>query len=288
MALLALPVAAANAAGTPPVRYYVAVGDSYAAGFQPGVGATRNGFVYQVPALARSRGYRLQVVNFGCSGATSGSIIGTVGCNPNYLGPGAGGYPAQTQLAAATDFIRANRAKIALISSSVGLNDVNGCSLVVDTTTCFNDGAARLRSAVGTIAGSLRSAAGPGTTIVGTTYPDVFLGAWAVFFPAPPLPNDAGMRLAKSSVPAFRYRINPALKAAYADAGASFADATAATGAYGSLAKRTRLKPWGVLPAPVANVCRISFWCDKFDIHLHTSGNRVIAKLVAAKLPKLR
>ncbi len=82
----------------------MSLGDSYASGYQPaavGPGRnTRNGFVYQVPRVARARGYRLQLVNFGCGGATTASLVSTKGCAPQALGPGGRSYPQSTQLAA--------------------------------------------------------------------------------------------------------------------------------------------------------------------------------------------
>ena len=66
-------------AGKPERNLYVSLGDSYASGFQPtapGVGRnTRNGFAYQVPGLARPRGYKLKLVTFGCSGETTVSLL---------------------------------------------------------------------------------------------------------------------------------------------------------------------------------------------------------------------
>jgi hypothetical protein len=55
-----LALAPATAAGQPPKRFYVSLGDSYASGWQPtGVGQgrnTRNGFAY---IHLRTDGYRL-------------------------------------------------------------------------------------------------------------------------------------------------------------------------------------------------------------------------------------
>src|SRR5664279_4421599 len=60
-------------------RYYVSIGDSYAAGYQPSGpssgSTTRNGFAYQFVPDALSRGYRLTLVNFACSGATTSSVL---------------------------------------------------------------------------------------------------------------------------------------------------------------------------------------------------------------------
>ena len=77
VAMLAVP-AAAHAA-KPDRNLYVSLGDSYAAGYQPtapGVGrTTRNGFAYQLPGLAKPRGYKLKLVNFACGGETTVSLL---------------------------------------------------------------------------------------------------------------------------------------------------------------------------------------------------------------------
>ena len=77
VATLAVPAVAQ--AAKPERNLYVSLGDSYAAGYQPtapGVGkTTRNGFAYQVPGLAKPRGYKLKLVNFGCGGETTVSLL---------------------------------------------------------------------------------------------------------------------------------------------------------------------------------------------------------------------
>src|SRR3954469_14204605 len=72
--LLALLVPGVAQAKKKP-SYYVSIGDSYAAGFQPKLGTTRAGFAYQLVGQARKRGYKLKLVNFGCSKETTVSIL---------------------------------------------------------------------------------------------------------------------------------------------------------------------------------------------------------------------
>ena len=67
----------------------MSLGDSYAAGYEAGVGTTRNGFAYQVADEASGQSHPLELVNFGCGGATTTSILNAVGCSPEGLGPGA-------------------------------------------------------------------------------------------------------------------------------------------------------------------------------------------------------
>ena len=282
VSLLAVLAAAPTANAAKPQKLYVSLGDSYAVGYQPGLGSTRNGFVYQVPGLVKSRGYNLKVVNFGCGGATTKSLMQQVGCNKNALGPGAAPYPRQTQIAAATKFIKANRSKIALITVSIGGNDVTACARAAEAIPCVAAATEAVNKNVTAAAKALRAAAGPKPKIVGTTYPDVVLGAWVN--PG----GESSKSLAGLSVIAFQSLINPALKKAYASGKGSFVDVTAATGAYGDLTVFETLAPYGSIPKPVADVCRISYYCDKGDIHLRTPGYKIIAKMVAAELPRVR
>uniref|UniRef100_A0A6J6A0L0 Unannotated protein n=1 Tax=freshwater metagenome TaxID=449393 RepID=A0A6J6A0L0_9ZZZZ len=278
--LLATLTLAPTASAAKPQRFYVSLGDSYSVGFQPGIGSTRHGFVDQVPGLAKSRGYNLKVVNFGCSGASSEALMEQVGCYKKALGLGATPYPKQTQLAAATKFIKANRSKVALITVAAGGHDLLSCVSAADTLGCVLAAAAAIKTNVTATAKALRAAAGPKTKIVGTTYVDAVLGAWVK--PG----GDDGEKLARLSVPAFRSLVNPALKKAYASANSSFIDVTAATGAYGDLTVFENLAPYGLIPKPVAEMCRISYYCDKGDIHPRTRGYRMISKMVVAELPR--
>jgi lysophospholipase L1-like esterase len=205
-----------------------------------------------------------------------------VGCNKNALGPGAAPYPGKTQIAAATKFIKANRSKIALITVSIGGNDVTACARAAEAIPCVAAATEAVNKNVTAAAKALRAAAGPKPKIVGTTYPDVVLGAWVN--PG----GESSKSLAGLSVIAFQSLINPALKKAYASGKGSFVDVTAATGAYGDLTVFETLAPYGSIPKPVADVCRISYYCDKGDIHLRTPGYKIIAKMVAAELPRVR
>ncbi|MBN1530554.1 MAG: hypothetical protein JW895_15940 [Thermoleophilaceae bacterium] len=277
---------APGGAAAAPAKLYVSLGDSYASGYQPGVvpsesGNTRNGFAYQVPRYAARRGHRLRLVNFGCGGATTTSLISTKGCRPEALGPDGRDYPGHTQLAAATRFLRANRGRTALVTVSIGGNDVTRCVSTPDPVACVATAVRTVKKNVTLIAKRLRRAAGRRVTIVGTTYPDVILGLW--------VKGDASSRnLASLSVVAFRSLINPALKSAYSTARGRFVDVTAASGAYTPLEQTTTLMPYGTVPVAVARVCELSYFCALQDIHARTDGYALIARLVAGELPRRR
>lgn len=276
--LVAVP-ATSLAAKRPARQLYVSLGDSYATGYQAtGVGQghnTRNGFAYQVPTLARQRGYRFKLVNFGCGGATTTTILEQVGCRPDARAVGGPGYANTTQIAAAERYIRKHRHRVGLITVSIGGNDVTKCASDPDPITCVGGAVQGIKDNVGVLTRRLRAAAGPKTPIVGITYPDVILGAW-VLNPDHTLPE--------LSVVAFKSLINPALQAAYAEGQGAFVDVTAATGAYGSLQEMTTLAPYGEIPVPVAKVCELTYYCQFQDIHSRTEGYAIIAKLVADTL----
>lgn len=260
---------------------YVSIGDSYAAGFQPtghGTGhTTSNGFAYQAVRLARAKGYHLKLVNFGCAGATTTSVLRSPGCVTHYLGPGAPSY-TEPQADAAVAYVRAHRGRVALITVSLGGNDVTHCSSATDTVSCVTAALGRIRRNLGVLLARLRGAAGPDTVIVGTTYPDIFLGRALS-------PDAYDQRVARLSVLGFRGLINPTLQAVYGSVGGRLADVTAATGAYIPLRRTTTLAPYGTVPVAVADVCRLTYFCQYEDIHPRTSGYRVIARLVVAALP---
>lgn len=264
-------------------RLYVSLGDSYASGYEAtGKRAgrnSRNGFAYQLPAAARKRGHDLELVNFACGGATTTSILRAQGCAVRARALGGVAYTS-TQVAAAERFLRAHRGRVALITVSIGGNDVARCAVAADPVRCVGAAAARIRRNVTRLSRRLRRAAGPKARIVGITYPDVILGEW--------LKGDGGKLLASLSTLAFRSVLNPALKDAYAAGRGSFADVTAATGAYGSMEETIQVAGYGVLPKPVAMVCRLTSYCAYGDIHANRAGYRLIANLVARQLPRRR
>jgi len=269
LAVLALPASAA--AVTRVADRYLSLGDSYAIGYQPtapGRGAaTRNGFADQLLPLARERGYRgLRLVNLGCGGATSTSMLALPGCPlPARSAPS---YRGRTQLGAAERYLRRNRGRVALVTVSIGGNDVTSCAAAGPGAGACVVAAARLLDRnVRVIARRLRRAAGRDVRIVGLTYPNVLLGLATTGAPE-------DLALAQLSVTAFREVVNPTLASAYASARIGFIDVTRATGGYAPL------------PVAAATICRISFFCELRDIHLRTEGYGEMARLIARRLPR--
>lgn len=223
----------------------------------------------------------LTLANFGCSGATSASVLGFAGCSYPYGPParaGAVSYAGVTQAAAAEAFIRSHRGHVGLITVTIGGNDILGCGGSAAPIPCFTEALGTIGRDVSTLVEQLRAAAGIDVPIVGLTYPDVLLGLW-VFPPGAPKQS-----LATLSVSAFRDFINPALRDAYQKAGATFVDVTAASGAYTPLSRTTTLAPYGRIPLSVAQVCRLTWYCSKGNIHADDAGYRFIGQQIVAAL----
>jgi lysophospholipase L1-like esterase len=279
---LVVPGSAAAARTPRPITYYVSLGDSYSVGYQPGLGATPGYTAY----VARKTHFTL--ANFGCGGATTTSILQDIGC-PDVL-PHTGGvmtYPTTTQAAAADAFISAHPGHIGLITVTIGGNDVvSGCITAANPVSCVAGAITHISTNVAALAQGLRAAAGPRVPIIGSTYPDVVLGAYVY----PSQPATAGrVSLANLSLVAFKSLINPALAKAYRLSNGTFVDVTAAAGAYIPLTKTRTVKPYGTIPVAVANVCALTWFCTLGNIHAKSVGYALIGRLIVARyatLPK--
>lgn len=261
---------------TPPAGgVYVSVGDSYATGFRPAAdgvpaGSTRDGFAYLV---AERTGMRL--VNVGCSGATTAGLRERPGCAEFNRAPDAPDPEGRTQLDAAVAALRAHEGRVGLVTVVIGGNDLTPCATASDVLTCTSEAVADIQANLAALLPVLREAAGD-APIVGLTYPDVFLGAWV----SSAFPD--GQNLARQSVPLFRDFFNPVLEAEYEKVGAAFADVTEATGAYEPLTETARDPAYGPVPAPVARVCALTYFCAHTDVHPTPAGHEAIATAVLA------
>jgi lysophospholipase L1-like esterase len=270
-------------------QYYVSIGDSYAAGYQPtangkGPGSFGHGYANQLPALVDAHDFHLTLVNFACSGATTASLIKTVGCRyAGQQGPDSVLYPTQTQAAAAEAFIAAHRSQVALITVSISGNDITACARLPKVTAaavaaCLTKALPSVKANLATFLGQLRMAAGPDIPVIGLTYPNVVLGSYLS-------PNPKTKALAPLSVTAFKTLINPSLKALYTSVNAIFVDITTATGGDIPFSQTTTLAPYGTIPVAVADICKLTFYCQLTNIHPRTVGYTLIAQQIAKALP---
>jgi lysophospholipase L1-like esterase len=284
-AALALPAAADARAKT---SYYVALGDSYAQGVQP-LGPnqadidTSKGFNDIAFKALRKSHPALKLVKLGCGGATTDSMInGTRPCPIDKV-PYKSKSRSTSQLTYASKWIKAHRARVAYVTVSIGGNDFAHCASEPDinaAAACTSAGINQMKKNLPVIAKALRKAAGRKPAIVGSTYPDIVLGAY--------VQGDSGRQLAQVSVPIFKDQINPVLKSAYAKQKIRFADTTTAFGGYTPFDQTTTLAPYGQIPIAVANICRLGWFCEPRpggpDIHLKAAGYSKFAGVVLKQL----
>ncbi|PWK88312.1 lysophospholipase L1-like esterase [Lentzea atacamensis] len=249
--------APASSSTPPPPQTYVSIGDSYATGFAPG--GTGESFAQIV---AKQSG--LKLINLACNGATSADLGTKPAC-----GQDAGG---RTQLDAAVEALRATKA--GLVTIVIGGNDLAPCAIAQDPLQCAATTVTAITTNVAAALAELREAA-PDVKIVGLTYPDIFLGAWV----NPSIPN--GKNIARLSVTMFQ-DFNSKIAAVYAKFGAKFADVTNTTGGYGALTDLTQDPKYGRIPASVAKVCALTYFCDRTDVHPTPAGHQAIAEAVTA------
>jgi lysophospholipase L1-like esterase len=267
--------------------FLLSLGDSYSVGWQvkpDGTqGSTLNGPADQLVPLAAKRGYDLKLVNLGCGGATTTSMLtaAPVGCVPQALAPNAANYPGKSQTQAAVDFIKAHAHQVKLVTISIGGNDVDTCPTKPDPTGCVKTAMPVATANLKKIVGALRAAGGADLRIEGSTYPDVELGLWV----HPTLLGPTTLQLIDGSLSAFQTDINPGLAKAYASVtNSAFVDVTTATGAFGPFVSTTD-PTYGPVPVPVEKVCQLTYFCSNINIHMKTPGYGIIAGLEAQALP---
>jgi hypothetical protein len=102
-----------------------------------------------------------------CSGETTESMVLGSRCAP-------GG----SQYNNALSFVAAHRGHVALITISIGGNDVEPCMSHPNAATCFENGLPKMKANISTIVAGLRTATGPDVPIVGMNVYDPLLGDW--------------------------------------------------------------------------------------------------------------
>jgi lysophospholipase L1-like esterase len=273
--------------------YYLSLGDSYSIGYQPPSTTNPTGDPNGSPGYTAyvAKKQKMTLEQFGCGGATTSSIVNSTGCS-DYGSSDVVEYPTTTQEAAALAFINtpANAGRVGLITVSIGGNDVTSCANAsggdAGILGCIETADAGITTNVTSLVSSLDSALsanGDTAPVIGLTYPDVILGDWV--FPS----GATNQSLASLSATAFDDLINPTLQAAYGGA-ANFVNVTqapyktATTGDDTSLLTLKKVQPYGKIPAAVAEICQLTYFCSLGNIHANTKGYTFIGKLIVAHL----
>jgi len=264
-----IPAAHADRKAT--ASYYLALGDSVAAGFQPNAGLTA-GYAGRVYRTFRQQIPGLNLRNLACPGETTAAMITGKHSNCHY---GAG-----SQLDAAASFLGAHAGAIAFITIDIGANDLlfqclDGRTGLWDRA-CAIDARPRLKTRLARILDTLTTAA-PGVPIVGMRYYDPFLGLWGRV--------PGGYKLAHADHRVMSL-LNAALVRVFGDAGVSVADVGAAFRS-DDFTDTVHVAGRGRLPLNVANACRWTWFCTTkyfFDPHPNWKGYRRVARTFDRKL----
>jgi len=244
--------------------WYLALGDSLAAGYQPGRGDDRTGgYAGQVRDALQRTSPKTSLVNLGCSGETTSSMVEGGRC----------AYDEGSQLAQAVAFLHAHARFTRLVTLDIGANDVARCGAQGLPPACVQGGLGSVATNLPVILQQLRAAA-PGVPIVVLNYYDPFLAAW--------LAGPDGQALAQQSV-ALLGVLNGTIASATEAVRGQVADvATAFHTPDWTLVSVPSLG--GPVPRNVATVCALTWMCQRQDIHANDDGYAVLAGAVVARL----
>jgi lysophospholipase L1-like esterase len=257
LATLVFPAGARAEAGSA-THYYLSLGDSLAASFQPNLDVT-HGYAEQLHAALAVDDPKLELVKLGCGGESTVSFATGLpgGCQPRFLYPNTA-YPHRTQLAEAVNFLHAHKDNVALVTIDLGANDVLPCFAAADPD-CFDAALIDIQTRLPQILTALRAAAASGVPIVGMTYYDVY---------APVCLKDPSRAFICSEVDA----LNTALAGIYAVAGAPVADVA------GTFDNDDLLQA-------KEHVCTWTWFCALGDVHANTAGYGLIAQAFEQAIP---
>jgi lysophospholipase L1-like esterase len=245
--------------------YYVALGDSLAAGV--GASSPAKSYVELISSNESATFPGLQLQNFACPGASTATMVNGPNC----------GSPT-SQLATAEAFLRAHSGNVAFATIDIGANDVDGCidASGIDSG-CVASGIQAIDTNLPTILSGLE-AADPGIKLVGMNYYDPYLATW--------LTGSSGQQLAQESL-TYLDQLNTVLTQAFSGSGFPTADVATAFDSHdfaltGSFNGQT-------IPQNVANICLWTHMCTSLDIHANDAGHAVLAstfeKVLAAEFP---
>ena len=254
-----------STSGTGAGGLYVALGDSLAAGYQPG-GAELRDTAY--PALTATRlsaaGDELTLQNLGCSGETTTSLVKGGKCD----------FAAGSQLEQAEKLLKGSD-DVALVTIDIGGNDLLRCvrgGAQIDTS-CVKAGVGTVEKNLPAILDRLRAAAGPDVPVLVVGYYNPWLAAKALDQPV------KGVDAAAKAYTALSDAIEAAAKASDTtfvslDDAFSTNDTSPTT-----INGRT-------VPENAAKICTLTNICTAADIHLTDEGAATVARVLAKAAEK--
>ena len=256
------------------VRHYLSLGTSLAVGIQPDASGanqlTDESYADQLHDIVAPEFRKLKLTKLGCPGETTTTMMVGGLCE----------YEEGSQLAQAVEFLHAHKAKVAIVTIDMGVNDVLAANCIdvpssnVDVV-CLLNAFNSLSNNLALILGTLQQAAHPDTKFVAMNYYNTFLAFW---FNGP-----AGQALAYESAMLANILNYDVLGGVYGAFGVPVADVAAAfdSGNFSTNAATG-------LPQNVLNICVYTYMCTGApvgpNIHANRYGYGVIAATIAATL----
>jgi lysophospholipase L1-like esterase len=244
---------------------YVALGDSLAAGYQPG-GAELRDTAY--PALTATRigagGAALTLENLGCSGETTTSLVKGGKCD----------FAAGSQLDQAEKLLKAND-DVALVTIDIGGNDLLRCvrgGARIDTA-CVTAGVGTVKKNLPTILKRLKAAAGPDVPVLVLGYYNPWLAAKALNQPV------KGVDAAAKAYTA----LSTAIESAAKSSGTTFVGLDQAFSTNDTTPTTINGRS---VPKNAAAICTLTNICTAADIHLTDEGAATVARVLAKAAQK--
>ena len=232
-------------------RYYVSVGDSLAAGTQPGRNFTDEGYADQLYIQLAREDKKLQLVKFGCPGETTSAMVTGVGSPCPHL--------TGSQLSDAVAFLRQHRGHIRYVTIDIGANDVLPCAAVGFAASCIVPALGAIQANLPVILSALRGATTPAVSFAGMNYWNPFVALYS---------TNPTLAIASTNLTVNTF--NPLLEAAYGAYGVPVADAETAF----SVSDFTLV---GGVPLNVTKVCTWTWMCSVGNIHPNATGYGVLA-----------
>jgi lysophospholipase L1-like esterase len=268
------------------VRYYLALGDSLSQGVQPNSSGqsleTNQGYASDLFAYYRTRVRGLKLVDFGCPGDTTTSMLAGIGnaaaaqlfhCDRAH----------GSQLAAAVAFLTSHRGQVVLVTVDIGANDVDGCvNDPANVLGCVTAGEAAISQDTPKILRAIKRAAGHGVVLAAMDLYDPLLAD--ELQPASSPLNQLGaasLLLARG--------VNADIRSA--DVAAAFRTADVAT-AFDTYDVTPTPYNGVTVPADVVKVCALTWACAPApqgpNIHANAMGYSLIATTFESVIGRLR
>ncbi len=254
------PSASPSPSGSAAGGLYVALGDSLAAGYQPG-GAELRDTAY--PALTAGRlgsgGGELTLENLGCSGETTTSLVKGGKCD----------FAAGSQLEQAEKLLTGGK-DVALVTIDIGGNDLLRCvrgGAQIDTA-CVSSGVATVKKNLPAILKRLRTAARPDVPVLVLGYYNPWLAAKAL---------DQPVKGVDAAAKAYT-GLSDAIESAAKSTGTTFVGLDEAFSTNDTTPTTINGR---TVPENAAKICTLTNICTAADIHLTDEGAATVARVLA-------